>query len=134
MNSLVKRLSFLLQVPRRMLNIVSASKGLCAGAIMLRNNNDHIEMDVGYLSSSGKGLNISEFMDSWDEMIVYGSYILVVEKETVYFRLLNEGNMEFLCTSHHKYDISIMRLDYGEGLCLSFHIIILKTPLINQPT
>lgn len=56
-----------------------------------------MELDVGYLSSSGKGLNVSEFMDNWDELIVYGDYILVVEKETVYFRLLSEANPDFLC-------------------------------------
>jgi DNA topoisomerase VI subunit A len=35
-------------------------------------------------------------MDNWDEIEVYGKRILVVEKETIYFRLLEEGNEDFL--------------------------------------
>jgi hypothetical protein len=30
-------------------------------------------------------------MDYWDESIVTGEFILVVEKETMYFRILDEA-------------------------------------------
>jgi hypothetical protein len=30
-------------------------------------------------------------MDQWDQTIVYGDFILVVEKETIYFPLLDEA-------------------------------------------
>jgi meiotic recombination protein SPO11 len=93
-NQVVKHLSYLLRVPRRSLCIVSSSKGLCAGALMLRN--EEVELDVRYLSTQGKGLPITEFMDEWQEVVVYGRFILVVEKETVYFRLLQEANPSFL--------------------------------------
>lgn len=38
-------------------------------------------------------MNITEFMDEWDVMKVTGKYILVVEKETIYQRILDEEIM-----------------------------------------
>jgi DNA topoisomerase VI subunit A len=35
-------------------------------------------------------------MDDWSEVIVYGKFILVVEKETLYFRILDDHNRSFL--------------------------------------
>ncbi|CAD8054319.1 unnamed protein product [Paramecium sonneborni] len=93
LNLVIKQFSHNIQIQRKQLHIISASKGLVCGSLILRKQD--IELDLLQLTSQGKGLNITEFMNEWQPQI-YGKYILVVEKETVYFHLINEMYQEFL--------------------------------------
>ncbi|CAD8136325.1 unnamed protein product [Paramecium octaurelia] len=93
LNLVIKQFSHNIQIQRKQLHIISASKGLVCGSLILRKQD--IELDLLQLTSQGKGLNITEFMDEWQPEI-YGKWILVVEKETVYFHLINEMHQEFL--------------------------------------
>ncbi|CAD8076546.1 unnamed protein product [Paramecium sonneborni] len=93
LNLVIKQFSHNVQIQRKQLHIISASKGLVCGSLILRKQD--IKLDLLQLTSQGKGLNITEFMNEWQPQI-YGKWILLVEKETVYFHLINEMHQEFL--------------------------------------
>ncbi|KAM3134575.1 hypothetical protein pb186bvf_013389 [Paramecium bursaria] len=92
-NKIIQQISYQLQVRRKQLKIVSASKGLVCGALQIETS--EMILDLCSLAFQGKGMNITEFMDECI-MNITGKTILVVEKETVYFRILQEQNIQLL--------------------------------------
>jgi len=74
----------LLQVPRCKLNIMAKSKGLIAGAISF--------VEEGQFNEEGTLIRkIPADVDSLSELSVTGLFILVVEKETILHRLVEEN-------------------------------------------
>lgn len=79
----------LLEVPRDRLNILASSKGLVAGGISY--------LEQGKVTEVGsRTVKIPADLDTVSEISVQAEFILVVEKDTVLSRLLQEGFFDWV--------------------------------------
>ncbi|OMJ69737.1 hypothetical protein SteCoe_32462 [Stentor coeruleus] len=79
----IERASALLEVPRNRLNIISAGKGLISGSLVFAEN--YIETPVG-----NRIVKIPQDMDLITDIKTDADFVLVIEKETVLNRLVQE--------------------------------------------
>lgn len=83
----IERTSALLEVPRNRLNIISAGKGLVSGSIVFAEN--YIETPVG-----NRIAKIPQDVDLITDAKTDADFILIIEKETVLNRLVQEKFFE----------------------------------------
>ncbi|KRX08009.1 Spo11/DNA topoisomerase VI, subunit A [Pseudocohnilembus persalinus] len=77
------------QVPRKNLRVVSAGKGLISGNISFYEGKNFIDLSQN-IEFNQKGKQISEFTENINSIKTKALFVLVIEKETVFFHILNE--------------------------------------------
>lgn len=92
---LVQQIAYYFAVPRICLHVVSAGKGLMAGNVEF-DEDGHSHQDLREGDDRSRGLQISEFTEKYANLRTGAQFILVVEKETVFFKLINEQDGELL--------------------------------------
>lgn len=86
-DSAIDTAAALLQIPRNRLNILSAGKGLVAGKISFNENDTLIEV-------GNRICKIPPDIESINNILIDADYILIIEKDTVLTRLIEEKFFE----------------------------------------